>query len=636
MKHWYAQGGQMLVEVLLALAIMSLVLPALLTGIVATREGKPQQMQRLQATAFMREATEAVRSGRERSWVGIATNGQYHPEFSGGLWNLVSGGETFSGFSRSIDVSSVYRDASNTIVASGTVDPSTKKIIVTVSWTTPRVTTVDSTFYLTRHLDNLKHLETTEAEFNGGSKTNLVVTNVSGGELQLIPGGSSDWCAPNLSMNPTVNLPKSGVANAIHAIEGKVFAGTGDNASGVAYATVTLTNANPPIATILNTFDGYKTNAAFGDTSYAYLATDNNNKEIVIINISGVSPTEVGDFNAPGVTSGTSIATGTSTGFMTSGSTLYSFDLSSRNGSRSQIGSISIAGTGKKLVLRGNYLYVVTDSSTTQLHIVDVSNPANMSVIGQASVAGSAGADVFMNADSSRAYLVTANSSTMSEFFVIDTSTKTGDRPTLGTYSTGEMNPTGVTAVSGNKAIIVGTGGQEYQVVKLITESAPAYCGGLDIDSGIRGLASVLEADQDVFTYIITGDASSELKIISGDPGGGVVTTGTYESSTFDAAYTVAFNRFRARTTQPAGTSITYQVAVSSAISGSCAGALFSYVGPDGSGSTFFSADTNPVPLITVGAYENPGQCFRYKAYFSTSDVSVTPVFSDITINYSP
>ncbi|KKT97869.1 MAG: hypothetical protein UX00_C0007G0129 [Microgenomates group bacterium GW2011_GWB1_45_17] len=196
MKHWYAQGGQMLVEVLLALAIMSLVLPALLTGIVATREGKPQQMQRLQATAFMREATEAVRSVRERSWAGIATNGQYHPEFSGGLWNLVSGGETFSGFSRSIDVSSVYRDASNTIAANGTLDPSTKKIIVTVSWTTPRVTTVDSTFYLTRHLDNLKHLETTEAEFNGGSKTNLVVTNVSGGELQLIPGGSSDWCAP--------------------------------------------------------------------------------------------------------------------------------------------------------------------------------------------------------------------------------------------------------------------------------------------------------------------------------------------------------------------------------------------------------------------------------------------------------
>ncbi|KKT97870.1 MAG: hypothetical protein UX00_C0007G0130 [Microgenomates group bacterium GW2011_GWB1_45_17] len=375
---------------------------------------------------------------------------------------------------------------------------------------------------------------------------------------------------------------------------------------------------------------------SFGDANYAYLATDNNNKEIVIIDISGSSPTEAGNFNAPGVTSGTSIATGASIGFMTSGNTLYSFDLSSRNGSRSQVGSLSIAGIGKKLVLRGNYLYAVTDSDTTQLHIVDVSNPANMSIIGQASVAGSAGVDVFMNADSSRAYLVTTNSPTMPEFFVIDTSIKTGDRPTLGTYNTGEMNPTGVTAVSGNKAIIVGTGGQEYQVVRLTTESTPAYCGGLDIDSGIRGLASVLEADQDVFTYIITGDASSELKIISGDPGSGVATAGTYESSTFDAVYTVAFNRFRVHATQPAGTSITYQVAVSPAISGSCTGASFSYVGPDGSGSTFFSADTNPIPFITAGAYENPGQCFRYKAYFSTSDVSITPIFSDITINYSP
>jgi len=636
MKRLHSQAGQLLVEVLLSLAIASLVLPALLTGVIASREGKPQQMQRLQATALMREASEAVRAVRDKNWAEVATDGEYHPEFLDGQWILVSGAQTLSGFSRSIDIFPVYRNTGNIIVSNGSLDPSTKKVVVTVSWMSPHNTSVDSTFYLTRYLDNISHIETVEADFNAGNKTNVTVTNVSGGELQLTSGEVSDWCSPNLSTNPTVDLPKNGVANAIYAIEGKIFAGTGENASGVSYATVTLTNTNPPIATLLNTFNGYKTNAAFGDANYAYLATDNNAKEIVIIDITGASPTETGYYNAPGVTSGTTIAVSASVGFMTSGSVLYSFDLSSKSGSRSEISSLPIASTGKKLVLQGNYLYVVTDSSETQLQIIDVSNPASLSVVGQASVNGSGGTDVFISADGSRAYLVTAASDTKPEFFVIDTSAKTGNRPTLGTYETNGMSPTGVTAVSGKKAIIVGTGGQEYQVVRLSTETTPVFCGGLNIDSGIRGLSSVLEADYDAFTYIITGDSTSELKIIKGDLGGGVKTTGTFESSIFDAGNTVAFNRFRAHTTQPADTSINYQVAVAAAVSGTCADASFQYIGPDGTESTFFTADVNPLPLLTTGTYQNPGRCFRYKVYFSTSDPSFTPVFSDITINYSP
>ncbi|HZZ98693.1 MAG TPA: hypothetical protein VFG51_02045 [Candidatus Saccharimonadia bacterium] len=642
MKHLRSQAGQLLIELLLALGIASLVLPALLTGIVASREGKPQQTQRLQATALMREASEAMRSVRELAWAGISTNGTYHLDFSGGHWNLVSGSETISGFTRAIVVSSVYRDSANNIVTSGTLDPSTKKVVISVSWTTPHATTVSSSFYMTRYLDNITHVETTDVDFNAGTKSKVLVTNVSGGEVELGGGGASDWCSPNLSTNPTVDLPKNGVANSIYAIEGKIFSGTGDNASGVSYATVTVTNANPPVAAILNTFNGYKTNAAFGDAQYAYLATDNNSKEVVIIDITGATPSEVGSFNAPGVLSGSTVVAGATTGFMTAGSTLYSFDLSSKTGSRTQLGSLAIAGNGKKLFLQGSYLYVVTDSSGTQLQIVDVSNPASMSVVGQASVNGGAGVSVFIKSDGTRAYLVTASSATQSEFFVIDISTKTGSHSSSFSYDTSGMSPTGVTAVSGNKAIIVGTGGEEYQVVRLTAsnvEVAPVHCGGLNIDSGIHGLASVLESDNDAFTYIITGDSTSELKIISGDPGdggGAGGTNGTFESATFDAGYTAAFNRFHTHSTLPGGTTVKYQVAVAPAVSGSCVAAVFSFLGPDNTNGTYFTADTNPIPFGTIGGYQNPGRCFRYKVFLSTTDPNSTPIFSDITINYSP
>lgn len=635
MKLKFSQRGQTLIEVLFALAISSLVLPALLTGILASREGKAQQMQRLQATSLLREASEAVRSVRELGWSVFAVDGLYHPEISGGNWFLAAGQETVGGFSRSVQVAPAYRDPDgNIVVSGGTLDPSTKKVLIRVAWQTPSASEVNSTLFVTRYLDNDVQSQTSEADFNAGTNSNTVVSGSGGGAVVLASGILADWCAPNLQINP-VDLPKNGVANAISAIEGKVFAGTGDNASGVSYATVGISNTKPPVSNIVNTFNGFKTNTIFGENNYAYLGTDTNNKEVVIIDITGANPFEVGRFNAPGPGSGDSIFVSGNIGFVVDQNILYSFDLSSKTDNRPQLGSVNLAANGRRVVVNGGYAFVAVDSNTTQLQIIDVSNPASMSVVGQAAVAGQGGRDVYVRADGNRAYLATAGSGSNPEFFVIDTSAKTGNRPTLGTYDTNGMNPRAVTVVPGSKAIIVGSGNTEYQVINISNENSPGSCGGLEIDTGVNGVASVLEADGDAFSYIITGDASTELKLIEGF-GGGVTATGTFESSTFDAGATAAFNRFFTDTLEPAGTSIKYQVAVAPAVAGNCTGASFSYIGPDGTDASFFTGNSNPIPALSTDGYQNPGQCFRYKVFLSSNDPSITPFFFDININYSP
>lgn len=630
------RSGQSLVEVLLAMAIASFVLPALLTGVVSGREGKAQQIQRQQAVALMTEAVEAVRSVREKGWAGFAIDGIYHPDTSSGSWGLVLGTEVVSDFTRSITVSSVERAPSGEIVTSGgTVDPSTKRVTVSVSWLTPRASSVTSDMYLTRYLDNATYEQTTVGDFTGGTLDSTSVTNTSGGEVTL--GGEgvgfSDWCNPNLSINP-VDLPKSGVANAISAIEGKVFAGTGENASGVSYATVDINNATPPSGSVVNTFNGYKTNSIFGEENYAYLGTDTNSKEVVIVDITTSTPSEAGFFDLPGAGNGDSVYVTGNTGLVTSGSTLYSFDLTSKSGSRSQIGSLGLAARGEEIVVVGNYAYIALDSGSTQLQIVDVSNPGSMSVVGTASVNGQGGKDVFVNSGGTRAYLATAGSSSQAEFFIIDITNKSGSHSPLASFDTNGMDPLAVTVLPGNKAIIVGSNGQEYQVINIANETSPASCGGVDVDTGVRGLASVKETDGDAFSYIITGDASAELKIIEGFAG--EVLSGSYESKTFDAGSSAAFNRFTASATVPTGTTIAYQVAVAPAVSGSCGTANFDFIGPDGTGSTEFTASTNPIPLLTSGGYQNPGRCMRYKVIFTTTDPSIMPVLNDITINYSP
>jgi hypothetical protein len=274
--------------------------------------------------------------------------------------------------------------------------------------------------------------------------------------------------------------------------------------------------------------------------------------------------------------------------------------------------------------------------SGNKLQIIDISNPANPSVIGFVNFSGSNGQDVFVTSTGTRAYLVTTSNSTGPEFYVIDTSSKSGSRPILGTYETNGMSPKAITVVTGNIAILVGNGGEEYQSVSVANETTPLRCGGAQVDSGINGVASVLESDGDAYSYIITGDASAELKIIEGGPGGQYASSGTYESKAFDAGFLTAFNRMTYTATTPESTTLQLQVASADQVAGSCQNANYQFVGPDGTGSSFFSANgVFPFNDDSIG-FENPGRCLKYKVFFSTSDPTKTPIFSDISINYSP
>jgi hypothetical protein len=70
----------------------------------------------------------------------------------------------------------------------------------------------------------------------------------------------------------------------------------------------------------------------------------------------------------------------------------------------------------------------------------------------------------------------------------------------------------------------------------------------------------------------------------------------------------------------PAGTSVKFQAAA-----GNNAGGLFTFVGPDGTPATFF---TNGASLAQFNGF----RYLKYKAYLSTTNTSVTPTLSDVTI----
>lgn len=660
--------GQTLIEILVAIGIASIILPALLTGFISSREGKVQQKKRLEAVSILKETQEAIRSIREKGWINVSTNGTYHPQIAAdNSWELVTGLQVVGDFTRQLVISDVFRDATGAIVDTGGIlDPSMKKVTTTISWNLPYASSVTSTSYIAR-LYNLSHTETLGlhvplADFDLGTKTGITVTKTIDGEFVLSSGTQgSDWCQPATpSALTSFDLPKSGVANAVTAITAPtgdtVFAGTGNNSSGVSFQKVSVSNANPPVPSGGATFDGYKTNAVFGDSGYAYLATDNNSKEIVIMNLNQYSdpPTnskylEVGNINLPGNGNGDSIYVIGNLAYVTGSSIFYIYDITNKASPVLQnTGGLTLAGTGNKVIVVNSKAYIAINSTSTQLQIIDVSDPSSLPSPINISVTGQAGKDVFVNSSGTRAYLATGTSSSQKEFFIVNVdSTSAQYKQTLGSFDTNGMNPKGVTVVTNNKAIIVGIGGKEYQVIDITDETNPSPCnpaGELDIDTGVNGVAGILQADGDAYSYIITGDANAELKIIPGGAGGGggYVTEGTFESQTIPIPIPVddtSFNRFQVLVGRPSQTNIYFQIAVAQAVNNSCDSVAFNYVGTGGTSSTFFETSvTNGQQTFgySIPPSINPGRCFRYKAYLSTTDSTQTPTFYQIDVNYSP
>lgn len=633
------EKGQSLVEIILVIGLSAVILPALLTGLVSSRQGKAQQAQRTQAVYLLNETVDAVRSVREKGWTLFANNGTFYPVISGSNWTLVSGSTVSAGLTQQVIVSDLNRDSNGAIATiGGALDPSTKRVDVSISWGQPYMSTVSASLYITRYLDNNSFTQTTVADFDVGTKSGTTITNTLGGEVILSAGGHGDWCAPGDYILAQMDLPKSGTANAISAYEGRAIAGTGENSSGVSLADITITNANPPVPSLAGTFDGYKTNDVFIDGNYAYLATDSNSKEVVIVDLT--THAEVGYFNTPTNADATSVYVSGTKGYVTAGFYLYIFDLASKSGSRPQVGNgYFFLGFATNVVVNGNYAYVSLASSPIELQIIDISNPQSYRNTGWADVNGTDGKRIFVNSTATRAYLATSQDASRREFFIIDISQKTGARPTVGSYEASGMNPTSLSVVPGNRAILVGTGAEEYQVLDISNESIPVRCGGLSIDSGVRGISSVLELDGDAYSYIVTGDGSAEFKIIEGGPGGQYSSAGTFISGAFDAGYQTAFNRFDVSVNRPSSTDIQFQVAAAPATGGSCNGAIFDFVGPGATSSAFFTTNVTSGTQVfnfAVPPSINPGRCFKYKAFFSTADSLSTPIFYDMTGNYSP
>ena len=127
-----------MVEIIVAVSIITVSVLVMMAVAEKSIYVSRQSTHSGQATFLLEEGAEAVRITRDNAWSNIsglnnATN--YYPLFSSGTWSLSTTSSQVGIFTRKVNIASVNRDnTTSDIATSGTDDPGTKLMTITVSW----------------------------------------------------------------------------------------------------------------------------------------------------------------------------------------------------------------------------------------------------------------------------------------------------------------------------------------------------------------------------------------------------------------------------------------------------------------------------------------------------------------------
>lgn len=604
------QIGQSLIELLVAIALAMVVLPALLTGIVASRENKAQGGQRMQAVAYLKEMEEAVRSVREKGWSNIATNGTYHP-VAGSSWSLASGSETLdvaSGMTRQLVISSVNRD--------GTLDPSTKKVDYSVSWTSPNPGSVTSSEYLQRYIANTTLVQTTQADFDAGTKSNTQSTSTGGGTIQLSPAISGGTFTDDYTNSADYNFD----ANKIEVTGGFVqLKNQGSPASGQ--------TTNPDF-----------TSNANGWTFVRY----------------GDNVSQAGSWQASGGYPGGYIQENFTKSKNKNAGGYYTQAFTTTVANPTATLTFNWRVTAYQATPASFHLYAWIDGSGTGTPVTQVWDSGNITAT--TSWSGTVTVDVSSYLVSSGTYhlkvggYVSYGSGNIGPFtFGYDnvllswsgtSSSYASDSPTI--YPKTSFIPASVTQWTSFSATEVPNGGSiAYQLSDdngatwkywtnpgqgwVTASSATNYNDAATINTRI-GTFPVASGQILVRAFLI-GNGSQQVKldkIVIDYNGSGGPNSGTFISATMDAGANAGFNNIAWTETNTVNTTTKFQIATNSDNS------TWNFLGPDGTNGTYFTNGTGTIPLTAVSA-----RYIRYEIFFNSTNADI-PSVSDVTVNYSP
>lgn len=625
------RAGFSLVELLVAITFVAVVIISIFNISVFNSKTRKLNEERTRAMFYAVEAIEAIKL---IAWDDLVT-GDHQLNQNGSVWEISSGSQLIDNkYTRTINVGDVYRaSVSNgnvygNISASQNLDPDTKKVSVSVAWSSHGGHAREER--LETYLYRWRASRWTQNNWIGGAgqldwSDDTKFFSKNAGIDVTIPGVSTliagflDW--NEATTTATYNTPGSSDDNDVYELDGRAYVVTENNSSGAEFYVLDVSDIrSPQLLGSLNIGSG--ATAVVVQGNFAYISTRSDSAEFQVIDVSNPSSPHVEVTRSlAGSNDARDIVVNNNQAYIIQGSTLYAFNITNPSNPTQYSHTLSVSYTGNEIFVSGTYVYVATEDSTKELQIVDITNPANIYLAGQYNLSGSLRA-TDVNVRGTRAYVSTRANSSGPEFFIFDVEDPI-DPTFIGSYETGyDIN---AFAVVGPYALLgVSLSTEELRVIDISFPATINKVSGFDLFGSILGMS----ANCAVIYAATTGDAGEFTIISTEDVDCQYASAGMLESSTFDTgASVVAYNWIRWSGVQPQNTTIKFQLATSNDINGP-----WSFFGPDGTASTYYTNASQE--YINYQQHLNQ-RYLRYRAYLETASELQVPILEDLTISYS-
>lgn len=212
------QDGFSIVELIVALALFAIFVSGAAILVVGAYTSTRRGEALTQAALSTQQAFEAVNSISGYQYNQLVA-GDYALDDSSGEWEISTAAGTEDVI---VTIADVDRDSSNDIATSGTDDPHTRFLTTTVNYEVNEANsrTIEASQYITDWGASSTG-ETTEAQFNAGTSTNIEVTAEDDGEIRIAPDAymeigtvsSVDGTAQTVNLDNTYTDP---VVVAVH------------------------------------------------------------------------------------------------------------------------------------------------------------------------------------------------------------------------------------------------------------------------------------------------------------------------------------------------------------------------------------------------------------------------------------
>ncbi len=164
--------GESILEILLAVAIFAIVLPAILYTMGALASSQPERNVFFDALVFTEETKNTIQQLKSTNWSTVSNNGDYTLTTIDGEDTLIPMSITptpgTNGFTRKIHIGEVRRNNGVIVSEGGIVDNATKKITINIAWLSSQLP-VTTDFYITRSDAFGLYSQTNITDFSQGS-----------------------------------------------------------------------------------------------------------------------------------------------------------------------------------------------------------------------------------------------------------------------------------------------------------------------------------------------------------------------------------------------------------------------------------------------------------------------------------